>query len=237
MALAVSAECARTLHRMLRQLEDLRGRLAAGPRAIEAGSRALARATERLGAHQEELKKARLAVDQKQLQLRSIESRILDCEAKRNGAKTNREYQLLGEQKDADAAAKAVLEDEILEALERVDALRGGVPALEEEVAAAKKSLESTQRSVAQEQGAVEAEVSRVSADLERAELDMPADALEAYRRVVKRKGADAMAALDGEGCGGCFQQLPANTVAELSAGRVLSCRSCGRLLYAPRGA
>jgi hypothetical protein len=38
MALAVTADAVRTLHRMHRQLEDLRSRLAAGPRAIDARS-------------------------------------------------------------------------------------------------------------------------------------------------------------------------------------------------------
>lgn len=235
MAIAVTADALRTLHRMHRQLEDLRGRIAAGPRSVEARTRNLDAASAKLAAIQEEVKKARLVGDQKQLQLRSMETRIKECEAKRNAAKTNREYQLLGEQMEADNEAKRVLEDEILEALERVDALRATQPPSEAEVAAAKKSLEETKVKVNAERGSLDSEVARVSGDLETAEKDLPADSRESYRRLVKSKGADAMAMLEGESCGGCFQQLPPNALAELSMGKVVPCRSCGRLLYASR--
>lgn len=235
MALAVTADAVRTLHRMHRQLEDLRSRLAAGPRAIDARSRNADAITARLGLLQEEIRKARLVADQKQLQLRSMETRIKDCEAKRNAAKTNREYQLLGEQMAADDEAKKVLEDEILEALERVDALKGTQPPIEAELAAAKAALDEMKAKVQAERGSLDAEVARITADLERAEQDLPAESRESYRRMVRSKGADAMAQLDGESCGGCCQQLPPNSVAELSQGRVVPCRSCGRMVYASR--
>jgi predicted nucleic acid-binding Zn-ribbon protein len=236
MALAVTADAVRTLHRMHRQLEDLRGRLAAGPRLVDARSRALDAATAKLSERQEEVKRTRVIGDQKQLQLRSLDARIKDCESKRNGAKTNREYQLLGEQFQADTEAKGVLEDEILEVLERVDLLRAELPPLEAEVEAARKALEATKQQVAGEKARLDTEVARVAADLARAEGELPADSSEAYRRVVKSKGADAMALLEGESCGGCFQRLPANSVAELSGGQVITCRSCGRLLYPAAG-
>lgn len=235
MALAVTADAVRTLHRMHRQLEDLRSRLAAGPRAIDARSRNADTITARLGVLQEEIRKARLVADQKQLQLRSMETRIKDCESKRNAAKTNREYQLLGEQMAADDEAKKVLEDEILEALERVDALKGTQPPIEAELAAAKAALEEMKGKVQAERGSLDAEVARIAADLERAEQDLPNESRESYRRMVRSKGADAMAQLDGESCGGCCQQLPPNSVAELSQGRVVPCRSCGRMVYASR--
>ena len=235
MAIAVTADAVRTLHRMHRQLEDLRARIAAGPRSIEARTRILDAASAKLAAIQEEVKKARVGADQKQLQLRSMETRLKECEAKRNAAKTNREYQLLGEQMEADTTAKQVLEDEILEALERVDALRATLPAAEAEVAAARKVLDEMKVQVNGQRGALDTEVARVSGDLEIAEQEFPSDSRESYRRLVKSKGADAMAMLEGESCGGCFQQLPPSALADLTMGKVVPCRSCGRILYAPR--
>jgi len=235
MAIAVTADAVRTLHRMLRQLEDLRGRVAAGPRTIDVRSRTLDAATAKVAAIQEDVKKARVIADQKQLQLRSMESRIRDCETKRNAAKTNREYQLLGEQMEADTAARQVLEDEILEALERVDSLRATLPPCEAEVAAAKRALDETKVKVGAERSVLDAEVARVAGDLELAEQDLPHDSRDTYRRLVKSKGADAMASLEGESCGGCFQQIPPNGLADLAMGRVVPCRSCGRLIYAAR--
>ena len=42
------------------------------------------------------------------------------------------------------------------------------------------------------------------------------------------------MAPLDGQSCGGCFQQITGNMVSELMLGKIVACRSCGRLLYVP---
>jgi predicted nucleic acid-binding Zn-ribbon protein len=128
-----------------------------------------------------------------------------------------------------------VLEDEILEALERVDTLRGTQPPIEAELAATKAAMEELKAKVQSERVGLDTEVARIASDLERAEGDLPAESRESYRRMVRSKGADAMAQLDGESCGGCCQQLPPNAVAELSVGRVVPCRSCGRMLYAPR--
>jgi len=74
--------------------------------------------------------------------------------------------------------------------------------------------------------------VARISGDLTCAEGELPADSLESYRRVAKSKGADSLASVEGESCGGCFQQITGNMVAELKMGKIIACRSCGRLLY-----
>ena len=99
----------------------------------------------------------------------------------------------------------------------------------------AKASLEEMKGKVQAERGALDTEVARIAADLERAEEELPNESRDSYRRMVRSKGADAMAQLDGESCGGCCQQLPPNALAELSQGRVVPCRSCGRMVYASR--
>lgn len=235
MALAVSADSLRTLHRLHRQLADLRDQLAAGPRQLAARTKQLQTAEAAQTAVQEEIKKAKMTVDQKQLQLRSAESKILDLEGKLNACKTNREYQTLGDQIAADKMATKVLEDEILEALERLDAVKKTLAPAEAEIATVKKSLAETKARVDGETATLEAEVARIKADLDAAELELPVDSREVYHRIVKSKGAEAMAAVEGESCGGCFQQLTGNMLAELSMGRVVPCRSCGCLLYLPK--
>ena len=97
------------------------------------------------------MKKARKHADEKQLLLRSSEAKINDLEAKRNTAKANREYQLLGEQIDADKMAIKVLEDEILESLERVDEVTNQQPAAAENVKKAADTLEELKEQVQKE--------------------------------------------------------------------------------------
>jgi predicted nucleic acid-binding Zn-ribbon protein len=234
---AVATVTLRTLHRMHRQLADLAEQLAAGPRAVAARTRQVDAAEARKAAAADDVKKARLVADQKQLQLKSAEAKIADLEAKLNACKTNREYQTLRDQIAADRMATKVLEDEIIEALERIDAVKPAVPAAETEITAAKKLLADAEAKVKAESGRLEAEVTRIRADLQAAEKDLVDDVRERYDRVVKQKGADGMSPVDGQTCGGCYQQLTGNMLSDVMLGRIITCRSCGRMLYLPESA
>lgn len=234
MSVAVATGTLRTLHRMHRQLEDLRGRLAAGPRRIALLTTAVTAAGTQREAAQEAVKQARLAGDRKQLQLKSAEVKIRDLEAKLNVCKTNREYQTLGDQIAADKMATKVLEDEILDAFEQIDALKPAVPAAEATIAQAKRQLAEEESRVQSEVGQLEEEVARIRGDLDALEKELADDLRERYDRVVKAKAADGMAVIDGQNCGGCHQQITSNMLSELLVGRIVMCRSCGRLLYTP---
>jgi len=234
MTVAVASGTLRTLHRLHRQLADLAEQLAAGPRAVATRTRQVQTAEAKRAAAADEVKKAKLATDQKQLQLKSAEARLTDLEGKLNACKTNREYQTLRDQIAADRMATKVLEDEILEALERIDALKPAVPAAEAEIEAARKLLAEAEARVTAEAGRLEAEVARVRAELDAVERGLEGDVREKYERVVKHKGADGLAPLDGRSCGGCCQQVTSDMVAAIGLGRVVVCRGCGRLLYHP---
>jgi predicted nucleic acid-binding Zn-ribbon protein len=237
MSLAATTEVLRTLHRIHRQLADLDDQLVAGPRQVAARTRAVDTATAGKAAAQDAVKQAKMAADQKQLQLRSAETKIRDLESKRNACKTNREYQTLQEQIAADRMAMRVLEDEILEALERIDTLKPTVPAADVEVETAKRLLADAQRTVATETARLSGEIARVREELATVEQDLAADVRDSYLRVVKHKGADGMAPVEGQSCGGCFQQITGNMMSDLMLGRPAICRSCGRLLYLPESA
>ena len=234
MTVAIAAGTLRTLHRMHRQLADLAEQLAAGPRTVAARTRQVQTAEAKKAAAADDVKKAKLAADQKQLQLKSAETKIADLEAKLNASKTNREYQTLGDQIAADRMATQVLEDEIIEALERIDTLKPAVPAADIEIEATKKLLAEADAKVKAETGRLEAEVTRLRGELLTAEKDLAEDVREKYDRVVKQKGADGMTAVDGQTCGGCYQQLTGNMLSDVMLGRIITCRSCGRLLYLP---
>ena len=234
MTVAIATGTLRTLHRMHRQLEDLGGRLAAGPRRLAALAAAVREAEAARDAARETIRQARLAADQKQLQLKTAEGRIADLEGKLNACKTNREYQTLREQIAADKMASKVLEDEILEALERIDGLKPAVPEAERMIEQARRRLAEDETVIRGEAAQLEEEAARVRGDLAAQEQELAADLREKYERVVRHKGADGMAAVDGQSCGGCHQQITTQMLSDLLAGKIVTCRGCGRLLYTP---
>ncbi|MCC7086147.1 MAG: phospholipase [Pirellulales bacterium] len=232
--MAVTAAALRELHRIHTQLEDLRARLDSGPKQIRVRTAAVATAEENIAKLQADIKAARVAIDQKQLQLKSSESKIVDLKVKLNQAQSNREYQALKDQIAADEMAGSVLADEILEAMEKVDGQKAQVPELESQVAKAKADLTAVQQQVRAQEELLRSDTKRLEGELLKAENSLPADFRDLYGRVVKAKGPDGMAAIENGSCGGCYQQLTANMVNEINMERVVLCKSCGRVLYLP---
>lgn len=232
--MSVTVSAIRELHRIHQQLTDLRERKDRGPKQIKARDGNLARLGEELAKLQAEHKAARVRSDQKQLLLKSGEEKILGLKGKLNAAASNREYQALKDQIAADQMAGSVLADEILEAMEKIDELAAALAEHQQKIEAAKQELAKAQQAVAAQAGELDSEINRLEAELLTAEASLPADFIDTYQRLVKGKGSDAMAEAQGDFCGGCYQQLTPNNLAELKMMQSITCRNCGRLVYMP---
>jgi uncharacterized protein len=224
----------RTLHRIHRQLSDLTGRLDHGPRQVRATEANVQHRNELLAKAKAEAKTCRMAADQKQLQLKSGEDKVKELRRKLNAAASNREYQAFLEQIAADEMANSVLADEILEALEKVDAFQKDIAAAEAAAAAAQQRAEESRREVAQQQPVLSADIARLEAELQQLEATLPDEIRELYRRIVRQKGEDALAVVENQFCGGCNQQIPLNMLNKVMLGQPVFCKTCGRLLYLP---
>lgn len=229
-----NAETLRQLHRLHIQLSDLRDRLARGPRQVAVHEQNVARCEAEVSRIRDEAKAARVQVDQRQLQLKSGESKIADLKAKLNAANSNREYQALKDQIAADEMAGSVLADEILEGLERLDEYEKQIAEAKGQTAKAAEELKRNKDEVLSKQESLLADAQRVENELKAAESQLPDDFREAYSRAVKGRGADAMASVEGEHCQGCNQKVTPNRMNELLLNRIVACTSCGRLLYLP---
>lgn len=222
----------RELHRIHRQLADLRGRIARGPKQVQAAEGSFKKFEADLAKAKETYKQAKLGADEKQLQLRSREMKIVDLRVKLHQAESNQVYQTLKDQIAADEKANSVLADEILEALENLDTYQANIGEANINVAKAKEELEKTRQRVADVQQQLEGELSTALQELQRVEAELPEDFRIEYLRMSKAKGEDALAPLEGESCGGCYQMLSPQTVNQLHLGKAVFCPSCGRLLY-----
>lgn len=224
----------RTLHRIHRQLTDLRERLARGPRQTRAAEVNVEVTEANLVKVKAESKAMRMAADQKQLQLKTGEEKVKDLRRKLNAAASNREYQLLLEQIAADEMANSVMADEILEAMERNDAFQMNVTDAETAVTAAKQRVEEVRAETAKTAPLLENDAKRLEEELRTTEAILPDDVREMYQRVVRQKGEDALAAVENQYCSGCNQQITLNLFSRVIMGDPVFCKTCGRLLYMP---
>ena len=232
--MSLTAAALRELHRLHQQLADLRERIERGPKQVRMRQANVTQAEEKLAHAHAEVKAARMSADQKQLQLKTGESKIADLKSKLNAAQTNREYQALKEQIAAAEMANSVLADEILEAFEKVDQLKLGITEVDQNLSKTKDELTKAQQTLKSQEETLIGDQRRVEGNLKEAEQALPTDFRETYYRVVKAKGEDAMAQVEGESCGGCHQSLTTNMTNDLLMSRVVFCKVCGRLLYLP---
>jgi predicted nucleic acid-binding Zn-ribbon protein len=229
-----AANTLRTLHRIHQQLGDLRERRERGPKQVQAHRNNVTKLEQENQAAHEAVKQAKLLADQKQLDLKTGESKIADLRRKLNEAQSNREYQALLVQIAADEMAKSVLEDEILEALGKIDELQAAVGEAEKRLARAKEELTKVDTGVREQAGLIQGDVTRLEGELKTTEGGLPSEFRDVYLRVVKSKGSDGLAQVENDCCGGCFQQVQPNRINQLAMAHAVLCTSCGRLLYLP---
>jgi predicted nucleic acid-binding Zn-ribbon protein len=236
MGMNISTESLRELHRIHRQLTDLRDRLDRGPKQTAAADASVKKMETELEQAKDAAKKTRVAADSKQLQLKSREEKIKDLQGKLNQAANNREYQALKEQIAADEQANSVLSDEILESLEKMDQLAAAVKHADENLKKAREEGAKIKQRVDSERANLESEVARVHANLTEAEAKLPPEFKVEYDRIARVRGENTLAQVEGDTCGNCYQMLTSQTMNDLYMSRPIFCRGCGCLLYLPEG-
>lgn len=230
--MSVTAAALRELHTIHQQLADLRDRMERGPKQIRAREANVAQLESQLNTARDRAKQTQMAIDRKQLDLKSGEQKIVDLRVKLNVANSNREYQALLEQIAAAEMAGSVLSDEILEGLDKIDQLGALVKEAEQALADGRQDLEKTRRLIEESATSIRDNVTRLEGELAVAEKALPADLKADYQRVVRSKGADSLATAEDGVCTGCGQQITLNMQNELKLSRLVFCKSCGRLLY-----
>ncbi len=223
------------LHRILRQREDLNSRMRKCPVRANMAKKAEEDLARSLDENRSQLKKSRMAAEQRQLQLNERESHLKTLIGKRNACEANREYQVLSDQIAADEQANSVQSDEVLELLERVDSIdqeMSGITALLE---LARKETVRIQAIVDGEMSVLKSDLDAVDAELSEAERLLHGDIRARYKRLADSVGEDALASVDDSCCGRCFTTQTTQVVSDLMMQKVVFCKSCGSLLYLPQ--
>lgn len=231
--MATSSHALTQLHHLLQKLREVQDDLARGPKQVQLRTTGLQKRQGELQAARDRLKQTKMTADQKSLQLKTNEAKLADLRNKLNIAASNREYEIISGQIAADTMANSVLEDEILEALTKVDQVQVEVRQAEQAVLQAEKDLQNaTADAQAREPGLKEREKS-LQAEVAAAEKFLPPDIIGQYRRTTQAYGAEALAAVENKVCTSCYMQISAQKLVELKSGKLMFC-TCGRLMYVP---
>jgi predicted nucleic acid-binding Zn-ribbon protein len=232
-----AAQSLRDLHALHQRSKALRDRLASGPKTLASREGVLVKRRAALEAAQKALKDARAGAKTREVQLQQVESRIDDLRTKLNQAKKQNDYDAIRNQIAHDNQTKSKYEDDILQAMENVETQTKDLAAMEAEFKALEAEVAALRADLDAQRGPQEAQLKELEAAIVSAEAIIPPDQREQYRRVVKQRGADAMAQVERDGntamCHGCYVSVTAQMLNELiNAQTLVFCNTCGRMLY-----
>jgi len=222
----------RTVHRLLRQIADIRERIEKGPKKVKLVQQNELKFQQAVDAAKETLTQTKMAADAKQLQLGEREATIEKYKGNLNTCDSNKEFQLLKDRIAADEQANSVLSDEILELLERIDVLTEDHATTQANHEKSQQETKAMQDNVASELETLNRELTELRAELVEREKEIPTDLKVDYRRLVEKKGENALTDTDAETCGHCNQRFTTQMAAELLMRKALFCKGCGCLLY-----
>ncbi len=233
----------RSLHRWHQKRARAAEKIRRAQRTCELRRQAITEKEQQLEQARQQLKELRRQIDLKEIDQKTKEQRIAELTRRLHECKTNREYALLLSERKAQEAAAGRLEDELLELMEREDQLKARLDEL-------KRELEQVRQEVAQFEAETSEKIAQYEQALKQAEQELarveqqipksPPELRETYQRLVRQKGADAIATVEEREdltfvCLGCYSTLPPQIGMQLHAGEWVLCSSCGRLLYLDR--
>jgi predicted nucleic acid-binding Zn-ribbon protein len=201
------------------EAEDIRDRLVADQRAVEAAKG--------------ELQQTEVAIKNLELDVSTRRTTIGKLKVQQFETRKNEEYQRMGVEIERYAAEIAALEDREMELMEKADAqkkaleqARARLAEKEVEVKEELEDLESLAVKLKSDRSAEWAERDRLGEGIDSAVLDN-------YHRLFKSKNGIAVAGLVDEVCQGCHMKVVKSTVIDVKAENHLAhCENCGRILY-----
>ncbi len=228
-----TADNLRDLHLLHQRAKALRDRLASGPKTLDARKQALDKRKADLDKLQAEIKKAKADQKNKEVQIQSIKVKTDDLRVKLNSIKKQVEYDAIRNQIATDNAGVVKIENEVLELMVLVEAKEAEFKTQDGEMKKLEADLAALTADFEAKAAGHQAQLQELEAGIAEAETIIPEDQRDQYRRVIKSRGADAMATVEGHACTGCFVTVTAQMMNELiNAADIVFCKSCGRVLY-----
>ncbi len=223
----------RQLHGLHERAKAIRDRLASGPKTLLARQNALAKKQADLDALKKTVQDVKVQASKKEVQLKGMQEKSADLRVKLNSIKKQVEYDAIRNQLAHDNLAQSKLSEEILEGMIKVEDQASVVTAAEAEVAKMAAEIAALKADIESKVADQKAQLAKFDEALKEAETFIPEDQVDQYRRILKQRGADALAPVDNNACTGCYVTVTTQMMNELiNGGHLVFCKTCGRILY-----
>jgi len=181
---------------------------------------------------EEERKEILKKKHQLELDVDSIDNKVVKLKEQQFAIKTNKEYSLLLQQVDEYNENKSNLEDDILTQMEMLEEIERYLKKLKLEMEEDEKILEKDIKEKEIEINLAQKEVDELLKRKETLLDSLKQDFKASYITASKKYRGEAVVEIKQKICQGCFMTLPPQIVNEVLMGeKVIICENCGRIL------
>ncbi len=168
------------------------------------------------------------------LEFESLNSKVKSSETRLYSGKVTNTKELTDLQKEIASLVRRreSLEEEVLEAMVNVEDAQGEKVAAEQVLSNVQAEWDKETASLKKEQNELALRIHALNGKRESLVTSIPAKALAEYQHIAKRKGGIAVAKLRVNQCMVCQVSASANKVKDAREGKLVTCGSCGRILY-----
>jgi uncharacterized protein len=222
----------REIHRLRRHLRDLKKEIDLLPVSLKAYQNKVVKQEQALKDAQDGIKKQKVAINEKEVSLKSANQLLVKYEKQANDLKTPKEVEAIQTEIANTKKHIAQLEEEALAKLAGLDEMNAKLPSFDEQLKKAREQLKAFESEMGERRERLNGEMKLAEAELKACEAKIPAAVRGAYDRLIKSFGAEALSGVKGRSCSQCNQSVSAEQVSELTMGRFVCCSNCGKAFY-----
>lgn len=186
-----------------------------------------------LNALEEKFKAIQLKRRDLELELKTKESDIAKANTQLTQIKTNKEYQAKISEIESLKADKSIIEEKILLSYDETDALQAELNQEKSVVAEKEKVYGVQRRQIEEEIKLLEDRLKVMESQRKQALVDVDKNILIRYEKILGHKNGLAVAAVQGNSCGGCYMNVTAQKVNSIKMhDQLVECEMCQRILY-----
>ncbi len=178
-----------------------------------------------------ELHDAKKLVDEKELEMKEIESQESDKKKRMNQVSNQKEYQSIKHELETIVASQLALEDVLVSAWNQLEISQKKFETYEREYEQKVKDIDAQLTQKKLDLGELQKQLSEQKKIRSSKEESVPEEWLEKYMVMRARVSDPVVPVVDGS-CNSCFHQVNGQDLIFINRNRLLQCKGCYRFLY-----
>ena len=211
----------------------MEARIAQAPRQLQVQKAKLQAAEDNLKQAQDEIKQLKVKINDREVTVKATYQQVAKWEKQREGVENKKEFEALNHETAQAQSRIKSLEDEIFETMTLVEEKTAQLPAIESITKQVRAEVAQFEKEYDDRIAKFEAERAQTVAELSAVDAQFTDDVLMLYQKMVRARGPDGLARIEGRVCTVCNTELTPQNASEVKRGLFVLCKSCGRIMYA----